>query len=280
MIDDPRLFIRLFPEEQILGYNDEIRYMIDFDRNDNLIIYTGKKMLNEIIPKDEMMLDNKLNMIINNMTVEDVVNLDYKDTIEVSNKLNNNDIIHLKTVNGLSNIIIPKNWFNTEDILKLYNILHAIETMEFNYKDIMELRSNLDLYNNIELKQIVGLSNILVGKSTIPNLHDTLTLCIVLNVLDSIELNYKDIIVKMTAGCTIEEKIKLLKPMSTDKEYVRQSLIPANLKVVDYNNARGVKDICIYEIANTYFTYDNYSLWEENGNYGVGNWWHQNLKLV
>jgi hypothetical protein len=81
--------------------------------------------------------------------------------------------------------------------------------MEFNYKDIMELRSNLDLYNNIELKQIVGLSNILVGKSTIPNLHDTLTLCIVLNVLDSIELNYKDIIVKMTAGCTIEEKIKL-----------------------------------------------------------------------
>ena len=209
MIDDPRLFIRLFPEEQILGYNDEIRYMIDFDRNDNLIIYTGKKMLNEIIPKDEMMLDNKLDMIINNMTVEDVVNLDYKDTIEVSNKLNNNDIIHLKTVNGLSNIIIPKNWFNTEDILKLYNILHAIETMEFNYKDIMELRSNLDLYNNIELKQIVGLSNILVGKSTIPNLHDTLTLCIVLNVLDSIELNYKDIIVKMTAGCTIEEKIKL-----------------------------------------------------------------------
>ena len=50
----------------------------------------------------------------------------------------------------------------------------------------------------------------------------------------------------------IGEKIKLLKPMSTDKEYVRQSLIPANLKVVDYNNARGVKDICIYEIANTY----------------------------
>ena len=50
-----------------------------------------------------------------------------------------------------------------------------------------------------------------------------------------------------------KEKIKLLKPMSSDKEYVRQSLISANLKVVDYNNARGVKDVCIYEIANTYY---------------------------
>lgn len=50
----------------------------------------------------------------------------------------------------------------------------------------------------------------------------------------------------------LKDKIKLLKPMSSDKEYVRQSLIPANLKVVDYNGARGLKDVCIYEIANTY----------------------------
>ena len=49
-----------------------------------------------------------------------------------------------------------------------------------------------------------------------------------------------------------QENIKLLKPMSTDKEYIRQSLLPAMLKVVDYNNARGVKDVMIYEIANTY----------------------------
>ena len=48
------------------------------------------------------------------------------------------------------------------------------------------------------------------------------------------------------------EFIKLNKPMSLDKEYVRQSLIPANLKVIDYNNARGTKDVMIYEIANTY----------------------------
>ena len=78
-----------------------------------------------------------------------------------------------------------------------------------------------------------------------------------------------------------KEKIKLLKPMSSDKEYVRQSLISANLKVVDYNNARGVKDVCIYEIANTYYdemTEETKICVVMKGNYLINNWNQTKIK--
>ena len=78
-----------------------------------------------------------------------------------------------------------------------------------------------------------------------------------------------------------KEKIKLLKPMSSDKEYVRQSLISANLKVVDYNNARGVKDVCIYEIANTYYdemTEETKICAVMKGNYLINNWNQTKIK--
>ncbi|MEG0267131.1 MAG: phenylalanine--tRNA ligase subunit beta, partial [Bacilli bacterium] len=45
------------------------------------------------------------------------------------------------------------------------------------------------------------------------------------------------------------KKIELLKPMSGDKKIVRQSILPALLKVIDYNNSRKVNDVFIYEIA-------------------------------
>ncbi len=56
-----------------------------------------------------------------------------------------------------------------------------------------------------------------------------------------------------------EDAISLLLPMSNDKAYVRQSLIPSLLKVYDYNKAHGVEDINIYEISNIYHNDEQYS---------------------
>lgn len=50
--------------------------------------------------------------------------------------------------------------------------------------------------------------------------------------------------------------IELLRPMSNDKKVIRQTLIPSLLKTYEYNKARGVKDVLIYEIANTYYDKD------------------------
>lgn len=50
-----------------------------------------------------------------------------------------------------------------------------------------------------------------------------------------------------------KEEIKLLRPMSADKCIIRQSILPSLLKTYEYNKSHGVKDIYIYEIANTYY---------------------------
>ncbi len=49
-----------------------------------------------------------------------------------------------------------------------------------------------------------------------------------------------------------KESIPLLKPMSSDKSIIRQSILPSLMDVLDYNWARGTKNVNIYEIANTY----------------------------
>ena len=49
-----------------------------------------------------------------------------------------------------------------------------------------------------------------------------------------------------------KEAVVLPNPMSIDKSIVRTTLIPSLMGVYDYNTARGVKDISIYEIAKTY----------------------------
>lgn len=48
------------------------------------------------------------------------------------------------------------------------------------------------------------------------------------------------------------ENVILPNPMSVDKSVVRTSIIPSLINVFDYNKARKVSDILIYEIAKTY----------------------------
>lgn len=45
------------------------------------------------------------------------------------------------------------------------------------------------------------------------------------------------------------EIVKLLDPMSEDRNSLRYSLIPSLMSIYEYNKARGNKDICIYEIG-------------------------------
>ena len=49
-----------------------------------------------------------------------------------------------------------------------------------------------------------------------------------------------------------KENVVLPNPMSTDKSVLRLTLIPSLLNVYEYNKARKVEDINIYEIAKTY----------------------------
>ena len=48
------------------------------------------------------------------------------------------------------------------------------------------------------------------------------------------------------------EPVVLPNPMSLDKSVIRTSLLPSLINVYEYNKARNVKDILVYEIAKTY----------------------------
>ena len=78
-----------------------------------------------------------------------------------------------------------------------------------------------------------------------------------------------------------KEQIVLPNPMSLDKSIVRTSIIPSLLNVYDYNKARKVNDINIYEIAKTYDKDYNEDIKVAiliKGNYISNDWQHNIIK--
>ena len=75
-----------------------------------------------------------------------------------------------------------------------------------------------------------------------------------------------------------KKHIVLPSPMSIDKSVIRTSLIPSLLSVYDYNNARHVDNINLYEIAKTYHKEKDEYVEESKicilmkGNYLTNNW--------
>ena len=64
-------------------------------------------------------------------------------------------------------------------------------------------------------------------------------------------------------------------PMSIDKSVIRTSIIPSLITVYEYNKARNIKDILLYEISKTYdetFQEDMKVAMLIKGNYLVNNW--------
>ena len=74
------------------------------------------------------------------------------------------------------------------------------------------------------------------------------------------------------------EQVTLPNPMAMDKSVIRTSIIPSLLNVYDYNNARNVKDILIYELSKVYDINYNETLKCAilvKGNYNVNDCFHQ-----
>ena len=70
-------------------------------------------------------------------------------------------------------------------------------------------------------------------------------------------------------------QVKLPNPMTIDKSVVRTSLLPSLINVYDYNKARNIKDILLYEIAKTYdinYNEDSKVAILAKGNYVVNEW--------
>ena len=79
-----------------------------------------------------------------------------------------------------------------------------------------------------------------------------------------------------------KERITLPNPMSVDKSVIRTTLIPSLLSTYEYNKARNVKDVLVYEIAKTYdinYNEDTKVAMLLKGNYIANNWQGNTLKI-
>jgi phenylalanyl-tRNA synthetase beta chain len=74
-----------------------------------------------------------------------------------------------------------------------------------------------------------------------------------------------------------KEQVVLPNPMSLDKSVVRTSLLPSLINVYEYNKARNVKDVLLYEISKTYDVNYNEDVKVAilmKGNYLINEWQH------
>ena len=76
-------------------------------------------------------------------------------------------------------------------------------------------------------------------------------------------------------------QVVLPNPMSVDKSVVRTTIIPSLINVYEYNKARNIKDILLYEISKTYdvnYNEDMKVAMLIKGNYITNEWLHNNIK--
>ena len=144
MIDDPRLFVTLFPEEDINEYSDTITYKSKFDKYDNLIIYRKVNTFNVLRPWHKFNTEHKITDVTTNMAFNDTWELNYKDIIEVYNKVGYKDQMEINIYKLLFNTIYHGDKFNTEGFLRLYNSMNIKDNLELFYKDIIERVKTID----------------------------------------------------------------------------------------------------------------------------------------
>ena len=50
----------------------------------------------------------------------------------------------------------------------------------------------------------------------------------------------------------LDEQVKLMSPLGEERSVTRKSVIPSLLQVINYNQSHASKDVCLFEISNTY----------------------------
>ena len=171
--------------------------------------------------------------------------------------------------------------FKPEDVDSILGITiseedmkHELERLDFPYEvkkgefKVTVPRRRLDIDPNVndiaeEIGRLYGYNNLVSSLPSIPvrrgeYVGDVKYRKMVSKRLRSLGLTevktYTLVTPEMASKFCYEEKenVVLPNPMSVDKSVVRTTLIPSLMNVYEYNKARGVKDVSIYEIAKTY----------------------------
>lgn len=149
MIDDPRLFIKLFPEEKALKYHDCLFTHINFDKYDELKLKYQYSISNILLYKNYVDYSEE-HLIIVKGQCDDKFNIAYNDLIaNISaniDKINNK--VDLDYALGLYDRFVNKNMLNTSSKGMADNLLQPVESV-FNSEYAMPYIKNQLKENNI-----------------------------------------------------------------------------------------------------------------------------------
>ena len=174
------------------------------------------------------------------------IEITFKNIVDVLGvDISNEDILNVFTKLGFTYVV------NGEKI----NVLVPTRRLDISIKeDLIE-----------EVGRIYGVDNI---KGKLPNLpvkqgsYDKVTreirnkmVSLGLNETLSMIFSNEEDAVKYTVDDF--EVVKLLDPLSEERNSLRYSLIPSMMKIYEYNKARENKDVCIFEIGKGFFKKEN-----------------------
>lgn len=157
----------------------------------------------------------------------------------------------------------------TDEIAQIFDKLSFTYTLNDDEFDVLvptyrnDITMSADLIE--EVARIYGYDNI---PSTLPEMEMTKG---ILTVKQSREKLIRDVLVDLGLHETLtytltspslvndfnlfhplDKEVKLMSPLGEERSVTRKSLIPSLLQVINYNQAHAIKDVCVFEIANTY----------------------------
>ena len=168
--------------------------------------------------------------------------------------------IKFQNINDVLGTTIPN-----EEILNVYRKLGFVYTVKGDTITVkvptrrMDISIKEDLIE--EVSRIYGVDNIQGKLPVVPMRKGSYdkTLREIRNKMIALGLNetlsYILINDKEVHGYTLDEfeELKLLDPITEDRNTLRYSMIPSLYKIYEYNNARGQKDVSIFEIGKGFY---------------------------
>ena len=168
----------------------------------------------------------------------------------------------------------------------LFNVFVPTRRMDINIKeDLIEEVGRIVGYDNVVgvlPKTVIKSGNYLPKTLLTKKVRDRLQALSLNQVITYSLINEKDSHKFIDSDY---ESVALLDPMSEDKKIMRNSLITSLIEVYNYNSARNIKDINIFEIGSCYSKKDNTYIEEVKisglmtGNYISNNWQNNIVKV-
>lgn len=217
MIDDPRLFITLYGNDLFPTYSDNLQPIVAFDKNDNLVIYDPEKTKIQLNPVEYIESFNEIEQLITKLKIDDILQLDYKDVMEMYAEFTNQDIIDLRDFKNIeSRLHLKEEFIDLKHIIILKFLLMVMDKLELDYKDIIkEIPVNMTILHDLKIK----IKNVMynhVYQDDKYFVRDSCATNICQNIFNSLEFNYKDIIkelinlIQPSINLQIYDKVKII----------------------------------------------------------------------